>query len=621
MALANIAWLLYNKGHKVMMIDWDLEAPGLERFFYKKSETIERIKKKPGLMDMLLDYKFNISKELHINRKKDLPYLKPKKIAFKIFSDPGGAELRLLTAGRRSKEYYSKYVNSVNSFDWIDFYKNWDGELYFEWLREQLELSMDIVLIDSRTGVNEIGGVSVSQLADVVVMFCAPNEQNLEGTKKLANKFSKSGFLNLRQKQNRKVNLIIVPSRVENAEIDQLTEFQSDFAESFSRFVPYELKIGNVPAGLFDRISVDKIKPEIAPFWKLMIPYTPYYSFKERLAVSATEIASKPLTDAYTILAKDILKFYPRKEELESISDISWLESISDISWGNIKSKSSTINEYRSTAEDLIKNAEDSIYLTCIYPPEFWIIGNYLFNWDKLGTKYDYGERLKNHFRYLIPFDTFDDNELQDIEFKKENKYKINAEISNCQIFSIELKENFALLNSKYLRKGLEDVKLITRRKSDDDPLYIYSGNYKSNDLDSYKKFCDLISDKTGLERIRIFITDIYGDDLDWKRDATIVNQFIRDYNKNIKLRICSARDPSVAQFYLGDMMIIDKKIVLMYDPNKAEPNGERRGRIQLITGDIVKRYLEIFQIGNELKEPKDYWGEMLDSDNAGHND
>ena len=33
MALANIAWLLASGGQNVLVVDWDLEAPGLHRYF------------------------------------------------------------------------------------------------------------------------------------------------------------------------------------------------------------------------------------------------------------------------------------------------------------------------------------------------------------------------------------------------------------------------------------------------------------------------------------------------------------------------------------------------------------------------------------------------------------
>ena len=34
MALANIAWILASNGYRVLVIDWDLEAPGLHRYLH-----------------------------------------------------------------------------------------------------------------------------------------------------------------------------------------------------------------------------------------------------------------------------------------------------------------------------------------------------------------------------------------------------------------------------------------------------------------------------------------------------------------------------------------------------------------------------------------------------------
>lgn len=33
MALANVGWILATNGYRVLLIDWDLEAPGLHRWF------------------------------------------------------------------------------------------------------------------------------------------------------------------------------------------------------------------------------------------------------------------------------------------------------------------------------------------------------------------------------------------------------------------------------------------------------------------------------------------------------------------------------------------------------------------------------------------------------------
>src|SRR5213080_966655 len=57
MALANVAKWYYLRGLRVVMIDWDLEAPGLENFLYEQQDHLEKVRSQLGLIDMLLDYK------------------------------------------------------------------------------------------------------------------------------------------------------------------------------------------------------------------------------------------------------------------------------------------------------------------------------------------------------------------------------------------------------------------------------------------------------------------------------------------------------------------------------------------------------------------------------------
>jgi len=156
MALANIAELCYRAGLKVLMIDWDLEAPGLERFFsIEKEDVIDN----PGLMDMLQEYKKRMAQSPSKNDDQKLPFAKIDPFVVDVYpNDTGTGRLLLLPAGRRSGEYFAEYSNTILTFDWHDFYENWEGEIFFEWLRKQFkdEFDTDIVLIDSRTGVTEI---------------------------------------------------------------------------------------------------------------------------------------------------------------------------------------------------------------------------------------------------------------------------------------------------------------------------------------------------------------------------------------------------------------------------------------------------------------------------------
>ena len=57
MALANVAQWFYLQGLRVVMIDWDLEAPGLENFFFTSEKDLENVHCQIGLIDMLMAYK------------------------------------------------------------------------------------------------------------------------------------------------------------------------------------------------------------------------------------------------------------------------------------------------------------------------------------------------------------------------------------------------------------------------------------------------------------------------------------------------------------------------------------------------------------------------------------
>ncbi len=179
MALVNIAELMCRDGWDVLMVDWDLEAPGLERFFFEEDE-LDQILSHPGVIDMLSDYKDNM---LNFDPKnKTLLFPDIKKYMKSIDRKTGSGQLWLLPAGKRPEGQFFEYSDKVKIFDWYDFYKNWAGESYFEWLNQEFKKVAKFVLIDSRTGVTEIGGICTYQLADVVIMFCGANNQSIDGT-------------------------------------------------------------------------------------------------------------------------------------------------------------------------------------------------------------------------------------------------------------------------------------------------------------------------------------------------------------------------------------------------------------------------------------------------------
>ncbi|MCD4739446.1 MAG: hypothetical protein K8R89_09360 [Anaerolineae bacterium] len=209
MTLANVGELFYQTGLKVLLVDWDLEAPGLDRFF---ALDVEKMAARPGVVDMLLDYKHQMTQEWTAEAGQ-FPFKKPSDLIIDLHPDSSKGRLWLLTAGQRDKANFARYANAILTFDWKDFYDNWVGEAYFEWLRQQFLEMADVVLIDSRTGITEMGGVCTYQLGEVIVMFCGTSQQSLDGTDRMVTELKSSVVEEARG--GRSLEVVVVPARVD----------------------------------------------------------------------------------------------------------------------------------------------------------------------------------------------------------------------------------------------------------------------------------------------------------------------------------------------------------------------------------------------------------------------
>ena len=341
MALANVAELLYQRGLKVLMVDFDLEAPGLERFFdvsnqdekpekrnipevlYSPNEVIDH----RGVIDLLLSYKQSYSFHLPNQESENTSEgSKEDKIQFTVEpidnfivplyaqNDKGG-KLDIIPSGSRGEGKFPEYARKIHSFDWNDFYAHYRGEEFFEWFRNAVVDYADVVLVDSRTGVTEMGGVCTYQLANVVVMFVAPNEQNIDGSLKMAQSLSNPHLIE-KGRNMRELSLVIVPSRVDNSEKQLLDVFQDEFDKKFGQYIPNKMKI-----------MLESLQK--SAFLYLKIPYVPFYSFKEKVAVRDAEKASaSDLSEAYENLVATFIrlsrklhkKMYPKTSLVYSLS-------------------------------------------------------------------------------------------------------------------------------------------------------------------------------------------------------------------------------------------------------------------------------------------------------------
>ena len=163
MALANAAVELAKRGRRVLAVDFDLEAPGLDTF-----DVLRPRDNVPGIIDFVHDY-------LDSNRAPDVRGFLSELPAV---GDRGG-ELWIMPSGARKPTYAARF----NDIDWADLYEKRDGYLLFEDLKAQWEQAIrpDYVLIDSRTGHTDTGGICTRQLPDAVAILFFPNDQNLQG--------------------------------------------------------------------------------------------------------------------------------------------------------------------------------------------------------------------------------------------------------------------------------------------------------------------------------------------------------------------------------------------------------------------------------------------------------
>jgi len=176
MALANVAANLATQGRKVVMIDFDLEAPGLDSF-----EEFDIPPGKPGLVEYVCDYLDEgrpspISNFVHeIRPRVGSESKKEKEIDGKLW---------MIASGAKNESYNQKRL----SINWADLYESRSGAEFFENFKADIEetYAPDYVLIDSRTGLTDVGGVCTLHLPDLVVLLFALNEQNLQGIASVA---------------------------------------------------------------------------------------------------------------------------------------------------------------------------------------------------------------------------------------------------------------------------------------------------------------------------------------------------------------------------------------------------------------------------------------------------
>ena len=271
MCLANVASLLASQGGRVLVIDWDLEAPGLQKYF--DPFDIQPPAQPSGMLALLESLAGADEQWIASSVNYESVITLPKTEYFT------GATLSAIFSGADSPDYQRR----VLSLDWRSIFGNANGASHLERLRESWQVRYDFVLIDSRTGITDAGGICTIFFPDTLAIVFAPNSQSSDGAREIAlQAIAKRNQLAV---DRQKLAVLPIPSRFDSRTEAEETEnwmkrVQNDFDCFLSDWCPGSLS----PLRVFERTK---------------LPHVPFFSFGEKLAV-----VSHPATDP------DLLPFY-----------------------------------------------------------------------------------------------------------------------------------------------------------------------------------------------------------------------------------------------------------------------------------------------------------------------
>ena len=167
-ALGIVAILLANRNRRVVVIDFDLEAPGIS-ILLRPNVVIEGGEENYGVLDYL--------HQRYLTPNENIPAIED---CIHQVDLPSRGELFLVPAG----EYDENYVHRLAELDrktWQSFYKgetNPVGQLIND-IQERVD--PDVILIDARPGFNDTGAIALLDLADTGIICFSPTDQSFDG--------------------------------------------------------------------------------------------------------------------------------------------------------------------------------------------------------------------------------------------------------------------------------------------------------------------------------------------------------------------------------------------------------------------------------------------------------
>jgi len=164
-ALAAVAILLCRVGHRVVVLDLDLEAPGLGTLLLEGIAPPDE-----GVVDYLLETQLLGQSPASLS---------PYSVTQTQWSGETGQPLYVFPAGRLD----GAFLDKIARLDFEKFVAEKDNPLDRLLRHIRAEYQPDFILLDVRSGLHDVGGLSLNGLSHLDVLFGLDTPQSWEGLK------------------------------------------------------------------------------------------------------------------------------------------------------------------------------------------------------------------------------------------------------------------------------------------------------------------------------------------------------------------------------------------------------------------------------------------------------
>jgi|GEM_PF-1500188 len=192
LALLNTAYVLSSWGRHVLIVDMDLEAPGIGGFLTRLGELSPppagdlvdlltlAAKPEPGDLPPVFDFIRSVLPEKLKDMKPELGEVGRLDVLAPDTDRDYTGRLAALALQDRTRDEIIELGQTLHAYFKRQRFAY--RPLGIEDFEPPIEAPYDYILVDSRTGFTEIGGLCVGPLADRLVVLTGLNDQNIHGT-------------------------------------------------------------------------------------------------------------------------------------------------------------------------------------------------------------------------------------------------------------------------------------------------------------------------------------------------------------------------------------------------------------------------------------------------------